>query len=73
MNVTLKLMVGTYDTAVLEVKKLQEQVAEMKTLLLSMKENKNWGGDTLEGSKFEKLGDTVVGEAMGESSSGRDE
>jgi hypothetical protein len=41
--------------------------------LLSMKENKNWGGDTLEGSKFEKLGDTVVGEAMGESSSGRDE
>jgi hypothetical protein len=34
---------------------------------------KNWGADTLEGSKFEKLADTVVGETMGESSSGRDE
>jgi phage terminase small subunit len=63
-----------YDTAVLEVKKLQEQMNEMKELLLTLTEKKNWGGDTLEGSKFEKLGDTVVGEQLGESSSsGRDE
>ncbi|KAH4284760.1 hypothetical protein HBH70_170080 [Parastagonospora nodorum] len=62
-----------YDTAVLEVKKLQEQVQEMKDLLLAMSEKKGWGGDTLEGSKFEKLGDTIMGETMGESSSGRDE
>jgi phage terminase small subunit len=63
-----------YDTAVLEVKKLQEQMNEMKELLLTLTEKKNWGGDTLEGSKFEKLGQTVVGEQMGESSSsGRDE
>jgi hypothetical protein len=35
---------------------------------------RNWGADTLEGSKFDKLGDTVVGETLGESSSsGRDE
>jgi hypothetical protein len=58
-----------YDTAVLEVRKLAEQVEEMKTLLLKLtEEKKSWGGDTLEGSKFEKLGDTVVGETMGESS-----
>ncbi|KAH3911603.1 hypothetical protein HBI56_163410 [Parastagonospora nodorum] len=62
-----------YDTAVLEVKKLQEQVQEMKDLLLAMSEKKGWGGDTLEGSKFEKLGDTIMEETMGESSSGRDE
>ncbi|KAH6333474.1 hypothetical protein HBI37_168860 [Parastagonospora nodorum] len=62
-----------YDTAVLEVKKLQEQVQEMKGLLLAMSEKKGWGGDTLEGSKFEKLGDTIMEETMGESSSGRDE
>jgi hypothetical protein len=61
-----------YDTAVLEVRKLAEQVEEMKTLLYALTE-KNWGADTLEGSKFEKLADTVVGETMGESSSGRDE
>lgn len=62
-----------YDTAVLEVRKLQQQVEEMKTLLYKLTE-RNWGADTLEGSKFEKLGDTVVGETMGEGSgSGRDE
>jgi hypothetical protein len=61
-----------FDTAVLEVRKLQEQVEEMKTLLYALTE-KSWGSETLEGSKFEKLGDTVVGETMGESSSGRDE
>jgi hypothetical protein len=66
-----------FDTAVLEVRKLQEQVEEMKTMLYALTE-KTWGGDTLEGSKFDKLGDTVVGETLGEtlgesSSSGRDE
>ena len=64
-----------FDTAVLEVKKLQEQVEEMKTLLYALTE-KNWGGDTLEGSRFDKLGETVVGDKLGESSSsggGRDE
>jgi hypothetical protein len=44
-----------FDTAVLEVKKLQEDVREMKELLLKMSE-KGWGNDTLGGSKFEKLG-----------------
>lgn len=44
-----------FDTAVLEVKKLQNEVAEMKQLLLKMSE-KGWGNDTLGGSKFEKLG-----------------
>tara|TARA_R110002003_G_scaffold822_1_gene21607 strand:- start:6117 stop:6449 length:333 start_codon:yes stop_codon:yes gene_type:complete len=43
-----------FDTAVLEVRKLQEQVEELKTLLHALTE-KGWGGDTLEGSKFEKL------------------
>ncbi|KAL5116136.1 Calcium channel yvc1 [Pleosporales sp. CAS-2024a] len=62
-----------FDTAVLEVRKLQQQVAEMKSLLLAMSDKKVWGGDTLDGSKFEKLGDTVVGETPGESSSGRDD
>jgi hypothetical protein len=66
-----------FDTAVLEVRKLQEQVEEMKTMLYALTE-KTWGGDTLESSKFDKLGDTVVGETLGEtlgesSSSGRDE
>jgi len=64
-----------FDTAVLEVKKLQEQVEEMKTLLYALTE-KNWGADTLEGSRFDKLGETVVGDKLGESSSsggGRDE
>jgi len=64
-----------FDTAVLEVKKLQEQVEEMKTLLYALTE-KNWGTDTLEGSRFDKLGETVVGDKLGESSSsggGRDE
>lgn len=60
-----------FDTAVLEVRKLQEQVAELKELLQGLTENKNWGGDTLEGSKF-NLSKTVVGENLaggGESSS----
>jgi hypothetical protein len=63
-----------FDTAVLEVRKLAQQVQEMKELLLKLTdEKKSWGGETLEGSRFEKLGETVVGESMGESSEGRDE
>jgi hypothetical protein len=63
-----------FDTAVLEVRKLAQQVGEMKELLLKLTdEKKGWGGETLEGSRFEKLGDTVVGETMGENSEGRDE
>jgi hypothetical protein len=63
-----------FDTAVLEVRKLAQQVGEMKELLLKLTdEKKSWGGETLEGSRFEKLGDTVVGETMGENSEGRDE
>ncbi|KAH8702714.1 hypothetical protein GQ44DRAFT_743933 [Phaeosphaeriaceae sp. PMI808] len=63
-----------FDTAVLEVRKLQAQVEEMKALLQALSE-KQWSGDTLSTSKFEKLGATVVGETLGESSSsaGRDE
>lgn len=44
-----------FDTAVYEVKKLQNEVAEMKQMLLKMSE-KGWGSDTLGGSKFDKLG-----------------
>ncbi|UPX10190.1 Calcium channel yvc1 [Ascochyta rabiei] len=44
-----------FDTAVLEIKKLQDEVSEMKQLLLKMSE-KSWGSDTLGGSKFDKLG-----------------
>jgi hypothetical protein len=65
---------------VLEVRKLQEQVEEMKTLLYALVDKeKNWGGDTLGASKFDKLGETVVGETLGETlgessgGSGRDE
>jgi hypothetical protein len=65
-----------FDTAVLEVRKLQQQVEEMRALLNQLVEKKgsNWGADTLEDSK---LADTVVGDALGAESSasgeGRDE
>lgn len=46
-----------FDTAVLEVKKLQDEVKEMKQLLLKLTEkSEGWGNDTLGGSKFDKLG-----------------
>lgn len=63
-----------YDTAVLEVKKLQDQVANLEKLLRATV-GKSWGEDTFEGSKFDKLGETLVGEQLGESSEsgGRDE
>ena len=45
-----------FDTAVLEVKKLQDEVAEIKQLLLKLTEkSEGWGNDTLGGSKFDKL------------------
>ncbi|KAH7072078.1 hypothetical protein BKA63DRAFT_417969 [Paraphoma chrysanthemicola] len=49
-----------FDTAVLEVRKLQQQVEEMKSLLVALTE-KGWGGDTLEGSKFDKLSGSKMG------------
>ena len=46
-----------FDTAVLEVKKLQEEVKELKNLLVKLTErSEGWGNDTLGGSKFDKLG-----------------
>lgn len=44
-----------FDTAVLEVKKLQEEVKEMKELLIRISQ-KDWGSDTLGGSRVGKLG-----------------
>lgn len=44
-----------FDTAVLEIKKLQEEVREMKELLVMMSK-KEWGSDTLGGIKSDKLG-----------------
>jgi hypothetical protein len=46
-----------FDTAVLEIKKLQDEVKEMKDLLFKMSE-KGWGSDTLNGSKVDKLGES---------------
>ncbi|KAF2127689.1 hypothetical protein P153DRAFT_320101 [Dothidotthia symphoricarpi CBS 119687] len=43
-----------FDTAVLEVRKLRGEVAELKSLLVDLVE-RNWGADTLEGSKFGKM------------------
>jgi hypothetical protein len=46
-----------FDTAVLEVKKLQDEVKELKDLLVKLVEKSDgWGNDTLGGSKFDKLG-----------------
>lgn len=59
-----------FDTAVLEVRKLREEVSELKTLLYTLTE-KTWGGDTLEESKFGKLGES--GESSKDGGSGREE
>lgn len=48
-----------FDTAVLEVRKLQQEVAELKELLLDMKKG-GWGHETL---KESKLGDDKLGES----------
>ena len=53
-----------FDTAVLEIRKLQHEVSGLKELLLEMKEKGGWGSDTLKESKF---GDEKLGES-GESS-----
>lgn len=48
-----------FDTAVLEVRKLQTEVAELKELILDLKKG-GWGNDTLKESRFgnEKLGES---------------
>jgi hypothetical protein len=49
-----------FDTAVLEIRKLQTDVNELKELLLEMKENKgNWGSDTLKESKLAESRESV--------------
>lgn len=58
-----------FDTAVLEVRKLREEVSELKTLLYTLTE-KTWGGDTLEESKFGKLGESGESSKDGASGSG---
>jgi hypothetical protein len=45
-----------FDTAVLEIKKLQDDVAQLKELLLKALNQGTFGEDTLSGSKFDKLG-----------------
>ncbi|KAF1923306.1 uncharacterized protein M421DRAFT_104535 [Didymella exigua CBS 183.55] len=45
-----------FDTAVLEVKKLQRDVAELKELMVTLlQKSESWGADTLGGSKFDQL------------------
>lgn len=42
-----------FDTAVLEVRKLQEEVAALKELLVELKDRGSWGSDTLKESKMD--------------------
>ena len=49
-----------FDTAVLEVRKLQSEVGELKQLLLEMRDGK-WGSETLKESKFGESSETVDG------------
>ena len=49
-----------FDTAVLEVRKLQREVGELKDLLLEMRDKGGWGSDTLRESKY---GDEKMGES----------
>ncbi|KAL1607913.1 Calcium channel yvc1 [Paraconiothyrium brasiliense] len=46
------------DTAVLEVRKLQEEVSELKEILLELRDKANWGSDTLKESKIEDKGES---------------
>lgn len=43
-----------FDTAVLEIKKLQSEVGELKQLLIEMKEKQGWGSDTLKESRLDE-------------------
>ncbi|KAK7184413.1 potassium ion channel [Paraphaeosphaeria sporulosa] len=47
-----------FDTAVLEVRKLQQEVSELKEILLEMRDKANWGSDTLKESKIEEKGES---------------
>ncbi|KAJ4289251.1 Calcium channel yvc1 [Kalmusia sp. IMI 367209] len=48
-----------FDTAVLEIRKLQQEVSSLKDLLLELKDKGTWGSDTLKESKLEdKLGES---------------
>ena len=56
-----------FDTAVLEVKKLQGEVQELKDLVLKLVEkSEGWGSETLGGSKFDKLAESAEGGARDE-------
>ena len=44
-----------FDTAVLEIKKLQHEVGELKDLLVEMRDKAGWGSETLKESNFEKV------------------
>jgi len=48
-----------FDTAVLEIRKLQQEVSGLKELLLEMRDRGGWGSDTLKESRMsEKAGET---------------
>ncbi|KAF2193193.1 hypothetical protein K469DRAFT_653072 [Zopfia rhizophila CBS 207.26] len=51
-----------FGAEILEVRKLQEEVNELKEILLDIREKSGWGSDTLKESKFEES------EKLGESS-----
>jgi hypothetical protein len=42
-----------FDTAVFEVRKLQQEVSELKEIMLELRDKANWGSDTLKESKLE--------------------
>jgi hypothetical protein len=43
-----------FDTAVYEVRKLQQEVSELKEILLELRDKANWGSDTLKESQLEE-------------------
>ncbi|KAJ4353486.1 Calcium channel yvc1 [Didymosphaeria variabile] len=47
-----------FDTTVLEVRKLQQEVSELKEILLELRDKANWGSDTLKESKIEDKGES---------------
>lgn len=56
-----------FDTAVLEVRKLQEEVTSLKELILEMKDKGNWGSDTLKGAgEDDKMAESSDSVARGE-------
>lgn len=46
------------EASVLEIRKLQHEVSELKEILLELRDKANWGSDTLKESKLEEKGES---------------